>query len=179
LEIEPLRDSLLDVAGKLSLDRPEGIQVAGIGGKSKQSQVRSLLAFDSPYRTVYLPVLRDALPEQFLTFDFPNPCLLAGQREVTTVAPQALFFLNGDFVVECAEGAAKRLLEYAPEDDAERIQWAYHRAFGRPADPREVADALALVRGLEPATSDSNPDLYRWSVLLQSLFASAEFRYLR
>jgi hypothetical protein len=76
LEFEPLRDTLLDVAGRLSTERPEGIQVAGIGGKSRQSQVSSLLPIDSRYRTVYLPVLRAHLPDEFTLFDFPDPCLL-------------------------------------------------------------------------------------------------------
>ncbi|MDX1947799.1 MAG: DUF1549 and DUF1553 domain-containing protein [Pirellulaceae bacterium] len=179
LEIEPLRDSLLDLSGRLSLDRPEGIQIAGIGGKSKQSQVRGLLTFSSAYRTVYLPVVRAGLPEEFGTFDFPDPCLLAGRREVTTVAPQALFFLNGDFVTDCSQGAAERLLEYAPEDDAGRVDWAYRRAFARPATPAEVVAAIKLVRGLQPDASERDPGHYRWSTFLQALMASAEFRYVR
>ena len=33
------------------------------------------------------------------TFDFPEPSETHGAREVTTVAPQALFLMNNDFVM--------------------------------------------------------------------------------
>lgn len=179
LEIEPLRDALLEVSGRLILDPPTGVQVAGIGGKSSQSQVRSLLPFSSGFRTVYLPVLRAKLPDEFTTFDFPDPCLLQGQRDVTTVAPQALFFLNSDFVVGCARDSAERMLSAAPADDAARVDWIYRRCFGRPADAAEGAEAIRLVHALEPGDSARDEELYRWSALVQALFASAEFRYLR
>jgi len=175
LEWEPLRDSLLEVSGQLISDRPEGIQVMGIGGKSRQSQVASLLPVDSPYRTVYLPVLRDKLSEEYSLFDFPNPCLLQGQREVTTVAPQALFFMNGDFVVGCARETAEQLLSTAGPTDAQRAAWAYQRVLRRPPTDEETADAAALVTSLDRDLSDA----YRWSALIQALFATADFRYVR
>jgi hypothetical protein len=179
LEIEPLRDALLEIALRLELEPPTGIQIAGIGGKSPQSQVRSLLRFDSPYRTVYLPVIRAKVPEEFATFDFPDPCLLQGQREVTTVAPQALFFLNSDFVVKCARDTAGRLLATDLPDDRARVDWIYRRCFARPAEASETTAAMKLIRDLQPAVDDRDAELYRWAVLIQALFASAEFRYLR
>ena len=87
LEFEPVRDAMLAVAGRLTFQRPAGIQVAGRGGKGRWGVTRSLLSIHSPYRTVYLPVLRSLLPEMYHTFDFPNPTQVKGQREVTTVAP--------------------------------------------------------------------------------------------
>ncbi|HEX5104315.1 MAG TPA: DUF1549 and DUF1553 domain-containing protein, partial [Pirellulaceae bacterium] len=179
LELEPLRDSLLAVAGRLTTERPAGIQVAGIGGKSRLSQVASLLPLDSPYRTVYLPVIRSGLPEEYGTFDFPDPCLLQGQREVTTVAPQALFFLNGDFVVRSAREAAGELLESGPTSDDQRVTWAYQRVLQRPPTADETAEAIKLIHGLEPDAGERDPVRYRWSALIQALLCSAEFRYLR
>ena len=178
LELEPLRDTMLLVAGRLEFDRPEGIQVAGIGGKSRQSQVSSLLPFSSPYRTVYLPVIRARLPEEYGTFDFPDPCLLLGQREVTTVAPQALFFMNSDFVTDCARDASRKLLE-SDSSDAERVAAAYWSVLRRRPTAEETADALQLIRDLRPDSSVGDAELYRWSALIQALFATAEFRYVR
>ncbi|WP_254513023.1 DUF1549 and DUF1553 domain-containing protein [Anatilimnocola floriformis] len=177
LEIEPLRDSLLEIAGRLELDPPAGIQIAGIGGKSPQSQVRSLLPFSSNYRSAYLPVIRAKLPEELTTFDFPDPCLLQGQREVTTVAPQALFFLNSDFVVECAHDTARRMLDLNLKDEQAHIDWIYRRCFARPATAAEEKAALKLVHELQPSARDA--ETYRWTALIQALFATAEFRYLR
>jgi hypothetical protein len=177
LEVEVIRDGLLDAAGRLGPSRPEGIQVAGTGGKGKQGVVRSLLPIDAPYRTVYLPVIRSLVPELHDTFDFPDPCQIQGERQVTTVAPQALFFLNSDLVRDSAQGAARRLLADVV-NDGERVQAAYVRLLGRPATPDESRDAMELLGGLQPESGAGDPRLYRWTVLIQALMASAAFRYV-
>ncbi|MCS6849842.1 MAG: DUF1549 and DUF1553 domain-containing protein, partial [Gemmataceae bacterium] len=174
LEFEPLRDSMLVAAGRLSFQRPEGIPVSGIGGRGRSAATVSLLPLDSPYRTVYLPVLRSLLPEAYGTFDFPDPCQVKGRREVTTVAPQALYFLNNDFCVACARGAAERLLAEPGLDDAGRVRLAYRRLLGRPPQLDELADALELLREVS-APSPAQ----KWAVLVQGLMATAEFRYVR
>jgi hypothetical protein len=176
LEVEALRDSLLDVAGRLEIDRPEGINVAGTGGKGRWGVTRSLLGVESPYRTVYLPVLRSQLPDLYTTFDFPDPSQIQGQREVTTVAPQALFLLNGDLTVDCARDAARIVLDGEATTDAARGQAAYLRILGRPATDDEERDAVAFLAALDPEGSQRDPVLYRWTALVQALLATAEFR---
>jgi hypothetical protein len=141
--------------------------------------VASLLPFDAPYRTIYLPVVRSGLAEEYGTFDFPDPCLLQGQREVTTVAPQALFFMNGDFVVRSSREAAEKLLAVELADDQARVAWVYDRALQRHPTPDEAAGAVNFIRRLQPDPNERNPDRYRWAVLIQSLVSTAEFRYLR
>jgi hypothetical protein len=179
LEWEAIRDSLLFASGRLTFERPDGIQVAGTGGKARGASTYSRLGLDEPYRTVYLPVLRSLLPAEYSTFDFPDPHQIMGQREVTTVAPQALFFMNSDFVAECAGGTAERLLRENSLEDAQRVGLAYLRLLGRvPADD-ETADALALLRDLNPPASARSAEYYRWSTLIQALMSSAEFRYVR
>jgi hypothetical protein len=128
---------------------------------------------------VYLPVLRSLLPEEFSTFDFPDPHQIVGQREVTTVAPQALFFLNSEFVEQCARGAAERLLDEEGLADSQRIRVAYLRIVGREPDVDEVDAAVALLAQLQPPPSTNAPQHYRWAVLVQALMSSAEFRYVR
>jgi hypothetical protein len=222
LEFEPLRDTMLVVAGQIARpdvslspvvhdgantsstrqrvhsvlagspaqptkawtptvdrsSRPYGIQVAGMGGKGRGGVVRSLLSVRSPYRTVYLPVLRSLVPEAYSTFDFPDPCQLTGERQVTTVAPQALFFMNNDFVAECATDAARRLLEERELDTHERIRLAYFRLLGRPASEDDIEAALVLLESLQPDRDERHPELYRWTTLVQGLMASGEFRYV-
>jgi uncharacterized protein DUF1549/uncharacterized protein DUF1553 len=157
LELEPLRDTLLQLAGKLRLDRPEGIQVAGTGGKGRHGLTRGLLGIDEPYRTIYLPVVRDNVPELFSTFDFPGPTQIKGQRDVTTVAPQALFFMNNEFVEEVAGEIATQ----AKND----VKSAYRLVLNREPSNEELSDAEALKSelGLE--------------ALVQALLGTAEFRY--
>ena len=178
LEWEALRDSLLLASGRLTFDRPDGIQVAGIGGKARGSSTYSLLSVNAPYRTVYLPVLRSLLPEEYSTFDFPDPHQITGQREVTTVAPQALFFMNSDFVTECARGAATQLLKDETADSP-RVRLAYLRLLGREPNPEDVSDSLTLLRDLHPPASLRSPEQYRWTTLIQALMSSAEFRHVR
>ncbi|MCB1224203.1 MAG: DUF1549 domain-containing protein [Verrucomicrobiales bacterium] len=157
LELEPLRDTLLHLAGRLSLERPEGIQVAGTGGKGRHGQTRSLLSVEDTWRTIYLPVVRDNLPEFFSTFDFPGPTQIKGQRDVTTVAPQALFFMNNPTVTELSAAISERI-----GDDIGEI---YQELLGRDPSPEEKDEAEDLKRTLG------------MEALVQALIATAEFRY--
>ncbi|WP_395736658.1 DUF1549 and DUF1553 domain-containing protein [Prosthecobacter sp.] len=158
LELEPLRDTLLQLSGKLTLDRPEGIQVAGTGGKGRHGLTRGLLGIEEPYRTIYLPVVRDNVPELFSTFDFPGPTQIKGQRDVTTVAPQALFFMNNEFV----EGGAGEVAEKAKGD----VKAVYRLVLNREPSGEELSDAEALKREVGLAA------------LVQALLGTAEFRYV-
>ena len=51
-------------------------------------------------RSVYLPMYRSALPEVLEAFDAADPDFVTGDRDVTTVAPQALFMMNSPFVID-------------------------------------------------------------------------------
>jgi hypothetical protein len=177
LEVEAIHDAMFFVAGTLTFDRPEGTQVAGYGSKGRETWLRSLTPDDAPYRMVYLPALRSKLTPMHETFDFPDPSQIKGQREVTTVAPQALFFLNGDMAVSRAREAAERLLNEDHKDDAARVQAAYLRVLGRRAEADEVRDALEMMKTLE-AEGTRDAKLYRWAALVQALMTSAEFRYV-
>ncbi|HEY2840495.1 MAG TPA: DUF1553 domain-containing protein, partial [Pirellulales bacterium] len=103
LEAECLRDAMLSISGQLSDEA---------GGATIPPGVAS--DFDyvdrGARRSVYVPVLRNAIPEIFEAFDFPDPSLVAGSRNASTVAPQALFLMNHTFVRAQAEAAARRLL---------------------------------------------------------------------
>ena len=114
------------------------------------------------------------MPELHNTFDFPDPCGVMGQREVTTVAPQALFFMNSRLVADCAGQAADRLLAEPGLTEAERVRQAYRLVLSRPPAEAEVNDALALLGEL-----GSSSDRERWATFVQALLASAEFRYVR
>jgi len=178
MEVEEIRDSLLWLRGDLKFDRPAGIQMAGFGGKGREARTRSLLAETEPYRTIYLPVPRAMLPEMHQLFDFPEPSQIRGEREITTVTPQALFMMNSRFVAEAADGAAKALLEEKGDDTA-RIRIAYLRALGRQPDKQETDTALAFLHGEKFSAAKTINDPYTWAMFVQSLMASAEFRYLK
>ncbi len=93
-----------------------------------------------------------------------------GRRNASTVAPQALFFLNNPFVVEQSRHAAARLLA-GVHGDEERIERLYRLALGRLPEEgeRRVARRFLGGRAGDPAA--------QWSILFQAVFASADFRY--
>src|SRR5204863_4348732 len=150
IEMEPLRDTLFFLGGTLKFERPEGIQVAGFGGKGRASWARSLMPETTPVRAIYLPVLRSGLPSMHELFDFPDPTQIKGQRKVTTVSSQALFMMNNATVEEAARGLAESVLGVKGKDDAARIELAWLRTFGRRPSAEESADAkqfLGSIRG--------------------------------
>ncbi|OYW19953.1 MAG: hypothetical protein B7Z55_08000 [Planctomycetales bacterium 12-60-4] len=173
LEVEALRDSMLSVAGRLTFDRPDGIQVAGTGGKGRWGVTRSLLDIDAPCRTVYLPVLRSLVPEMYSTFDFPDPNQINGRRDVTTVAPQTLFLMNSDFSARTASATAERVLADV-RDNEERVRVLYLRLLGRLPDRNEIRGALDFLNQLSANTSERS----RWATLTQALMICGEFRTL-
>lgn len=169
LEAECLRDTILSVSGELQ---------PGTGGSTIAPGSTADYAYNhtSKQRSVYLPVLRNALPELFEVFDFPDTSRVTGQRNVTTVAPQSLFLLNHPFVMEQARHFAGRLLDKSELDDRARVKEAYGLAFCRQPREGELRVALRYLGG--PTAGSRGEQLQAWAQLCHSIFASLDFRYL-
>jgi hypothetical protein len=120
---------------------------------------------------VYTPVFRNSLPELFEVFDFADPSVPTGCRNVSTAAPQALFLMNHPFVLEQARNAARRVLAEPAKDDRERIRRAYRLTLGRPPSPGEARLAEKFLAG-----SERREDA--WAQMFQVLFACVDFRYV-
>jgi Protein of unknown function (DUF1553)/Protein of unknown function (DUF1549)/Planctomycete cytochrome C len=184
LEAESIRDSVLYVAGNLDLKRPEGsLTQTIVGGEiGRQAKTTGLLQ-EVTYRSAYLPVVRGLVPEFLNLFDVADPELVTGQRDVTTVAPQALYMMNNPVVLQQAEAIAQRLLQDSRlADDATRVDSLFRLLLGRPADKQLQADMLAFVNNYEiTLPKDAKPDVRRleaWTTACHTLLASAEFRYV-
>jgi cytochrome c553 len=169
VEMEVLRDVLLQVSGQLSLERPVGVPLAGTGGKGNSGRTRGLIGVESPYRTVYLPVLRDLLTPMHEVWDFPNPTQIKGQREVTTVPAQGLFMLNNAFVMEAAERFAEQLQESGTSEDA-RLTKLYEVLLCRQPEAEELKDAKELLGELGGGGEGL-------AGLVQAVMGGVEFRY--
>ena len=113
----------------------------------------------SRHRSVYLPVLRDRLPDVLDLFDFAEPSLVTGDRETTNVPVQALYLMNSPFVQARAEGLADRLLREA-DDDESRIRRAFLLCFSRaPAADETKMAASFFARGRRsPGTTRTGVD---------------------
>ncbi|MCZ2342559.1 MAG: DUF1553 domain-containing protein [Bacteroidales bacterium] len=158
---EAIRDKILSLSGQLDLTA---------GGRSFPANLASDYGFqaETNQRSVYLPVFRGAMPELVAVFDAADPSLVTGNRNTSTIAPQALYFMNHAFIIEQARLAAVSLLK----QDGNPTDRAYRLTLGRLPTDRERS---VIARFLE-TQSDSKE---AWSAILQSLIASAEFRMIR
>lgn len=168
LDAECLRDALLAVSGQLELCA---------GGKTLRPGVSADYGYahNERCRSVYVPVLRNALPEVFKVFDFADPSTVTGQRPMSTTPQQALFFMNDPFVLMCAQHAAQQLLSRDGFDDEARVDLSFRIALGRRPGPAERQHALEFIHSAKEAGMSG---VDAWSQLWQSLFGSLDFRYL-
>ncbi len=183
LDAEAIRDAILAVGGQLDLQRPPGSLTQEVSGGEIGRRAR-LEALKKPvtFRSAYLPLVRGLVPEFLTIFDVADPELVVGQRDVTTVATQALYMMNSPFVQEQAASAAERILAEPAANEAARLDLAFRLAFGRLPGQQERQSALTFLRDFEQSLESNKPLAEKrraaWSALCQSLFASAEFRYV-
>jgi hypothetical protein len=152
LEVEAIHDSIFAASGKLDLEK---------GSKSR--------------RAIYKKLDRNKIPEMFDVFDFPNPNLVSGVRNASTVPTQALFLLNNAFVINEAKAAAERMLTNKNLDFEERLTLAYKTTLGR--IPRKNEKSLAIKYLQQHDNDPDNPEV--WAGIFQSLYACVDFRYLK
>ncbi|MFA6545980.1 MAG: DUF1553 domain-containing protein, partial [Limisphaerales bacterium] len=192
LDAEGIRDAMLHVSGRLNLKPPVASVVLTMGdqpidGPNRMGMGDAQLNADTTHRSVYLPIVRDKVPEVLALFDFAEPSLVTGKRESTSVPVQALFLLNSEFVAEQAGAIASRLLRWQPQgvssDETaqfkERVNVACWLAFTRPPKASELQAATDFFNKFTGGKSAS-PALQAaaWTSYCRALFASAEFRQL-
>ncbi len=202
LDAECIRDAMLSVAGTLDLHAPVGSLVARAGdgpiggprfrGISEESIVNAI----GNFRSVYLPVPRDVLPDALDAFDFAENSLVAGSRETTNVPSQALYLLNSPTVTTQAQKLAQRILGAYPGGPNggaaanldQRVAQAYWLTLCRAPDAAERQVATVFFSQFPsnrskgdtstPALRDAADVLAAWTSFCRALFATAEFRYL-
>ena len=170
LDAEALRDTMLSVGGTLKLE---------MGGATFPASLKTDVGFqfEAPRRSVYVPVFRSSLPELFEVFDFANSSLVTGRRTLSTVAPQALFMMNHPFVRTQAKLAAERLLGDSQPKEEDRIDHAYLRILGRHATVAEIALSQKFLKSVIDTTEKGQSEA--WTQMVQSLFSTIDFRYVR
>jgi hypothetical protein len=187
LGAEQVRDAILAVSGQLDLKPPVGSAVGRTGdGPSVQRRPGGEGlggAINDPtdtHRSVYLPMVRDNLPEVLALFDAADPSLISSDRPQTTVASQGLFLLNNTLVIRAADLLTRRILECGTLE--ERVTLAYELCYGRGPVPQDIGRAREFLEASrrqretngQAVRSDDRED---WSAFCQALLASAEFLY--
>ncbi|MDX1951580.1 MAG: PSD1 and planctomycete cytochrome C domain-containing protein [Verrucomicrobiota bacterium] len=132
LELEPMRDTLLALSGKLE---------ARSGGQPVE-------LWERPYpgrRTVYGFIERQNLPGVFRTFDFASPDTTSPQRFSTTVPQQALFMVNSPFTIEQSRALVTRPEIASAAAPAEKVKSLYQIVFQREPEQAEISLGLKFV----------------------------------
>jgi hypothetical protein len=157
LEAEAIRDALLMAAGSLD---------PALGGAATDN-------LNTRRRSLYVQTARWDRSNFSTLFDAANPDASNEKRNVSTVAPQALFLLNHEFVLDQANHLADRLIREEPRSDLARIQRAFELLFARPASDEEIRLARQILA--RPGNGGAHA---AWRDLAHVLLCSNEFVYL-
>ena len=172
LEAEVIRDALLAVTGQLvskvsgpstrvSLDR-EGKAVLGGDGAAKAC------------RSVFVEVQRSVPLDMLATFDQPAMTPNCNARRHTTVATQALWFLNDNELI----GHTRRLAEsFGDADRRQKLSELYQRLFAIAPSSRELEICDTFLTEQEKHFQKS-PEIQALASLCQVLLASNRFLYV-
>jgi hypothetical protein len=193
LDAESLRDAILTSAGQL--DRRLGgpsfkptISPEALEGLSRKSAAWvASPAHEQLRRAIYIYSQRSLLSPLLTTFDFADTTLPCGQRDVSTVAPQALALLNNPFLHEQSLKLARNLTDGdpraldAPAAMDDRLRSLWRATLGRA--PTEQEQQLARTFLLEQLSRTDKTEpllaaLRAWAALGQVLLNSNEFMYI-
>ena len=174
---ETIRDSILAVAGKLDREPRQSVveQLGMYAIQTSGSRHESLGKTEElRQRSIYMPIVRGAVPPSLAVFDLPNPDMVTGTRSVTTVPAQALFMMNSPFVREMAEMVAYRL-NGQDLKLTDIIKQLYLLILIREADTGDIAIANEYIEELVKTGRSQKQAI---ASFVQVLFSSTEFRFI-
>ncbi|MEO0415376.1 MAG: PSD1 and planctomycete cytochrome C domain-containing protein, partial [Verrucomicrobiota bacterium] len=164
LTAEELRDSVLQSCDQINKNKVEGVVPA--------SQLLT-----SHHRSVYLPVQREeGLHPLLEVFDFADPNLSTGRRNVTNLPTQSLYLLNSEFIQQKAKNTAEAALAREKLTDPERLDFLAKQIYSRPLTDKETSFCM---QQLEQAQNKATDRLEAWSIIAHALYCSPDFRFLK
>lgn len=189
LDAESTRDAIMYVAGQLA-DATTGPSVPVtadqegkivIGKRQErnglQTGVDGTSASDSR-RSIFVQARRDQQLNMLQTFDQPEMNPNCGLRPETTVATQALWFLNDGNIVELSQHLARRAFQQKV-DDTTRIRFVFRLLFAAEPSAVELHACRAFLQEQQQHFVDAaQPQQQSLAVLCQTLCASNRFLYI-
>ncbi|MEW6302914.1 MAG: DUF1553 domain-containing protein [Verrucomicrobiota bacterium] len=158
LQAEEIRDAMLAVSGKLNpklcgkpvpvMEDEVGQVVVGIDTNDSAGRPSGKfipLKGEEFRRSLYVQVRRSKPLGMLESFDAPVMEPNCENRNASTVAPQSLMLMNGEFTLEQARFLAARVAQEAGKDAAAQVQRAWHLAFARPASAAEAKQAVEFM----------------------------------
>jgi len=184
LQGEAIRDAMLMLSGRLDLQHyGPSIPVhmtAFMQGRGKPKKSGPLDG--NGRRSIYISLRRNFLSPMMLAFDAPQPTEPMGRRTVSNGPAQALILMNDPFVIEQAQGFAKRILASAEEIE-QAIYQLYEEALSRSPRAEETAAAKQFlaqqIRAYEGDPKDGLLHEAAWGDLCHTIFNTKEFIYLK
>ncbi len=181
LDAECLRDAMLAASGQLKTDfgGPNVSDAKAVD--SNDQRVQNLeygFSFSDTRRSVYTAAFRNVRHPLFEVFDFADINQQIGQRSNSTVATQALFLMNHPQVIEQARLAADLVMAVSGNID-HQITHAYQRSLSRAPLPKERELARDYLEASVSGNASESDRRDAWARLIQTLWATPEFRFIR
>jgi hypothetical protein len=190
MEVEPLCDSMLAASGQLNRQMfgpsmyPAVPRQALEGHSDPNAIWKPFDERDASRRTVYAFIKRSLVVPLLEVLDLCDTVRSSAQRNVTSVAPQALTLMNGDFVNRQCQHFAKRLEKEAGSAPKDQVGLAWRLALCREPTDVEVTATLEFLDSETKAQQLATPALTefegRHRALVQmcrAIFNLNEFAY--
>ncbi len=158
LEAESLWDAIHAVAGTLNLKmggRPVMPPLAAEELTDKAFWVTNADPQEHTRRGLYILVRRNFRFPLFDIFDAPVNAVSCAGRDVSTVAPQALWLMNNKTAFGQSQAFGARLLREAGNKPESWIDRGWRLALGRHPTSEEMREALALLATLEHTSANA------------------------
>jgi hypothetical protein len=151
LDGDSIRDNILATSGTLNLKMGGMGIIPPLSKEELQAARMPNLWPPNPdpaehnRRTIYLQMKRSLTLPMLQTFDAPDTATSCPRRDASTVAPQALTLMNGDFSIAQADKFAVRLKKESGDAPEALVDNSWRIAFGRAPSPVERKTALAYL----------------------------------
>jgi hypothetical protein len=178
LDAESIRDAMLAVSGSLDRTRPGRHPFPPIETWRWTQHDAFKTVFPSSHRSVYLMTQRLLKHPYLAIFDGPDTNSSTDVRSRSTVPLQALYLMNNLFVLDNAEGLARRLIAGSTDPDS-RIAFGCELAWGRPPTTPDLERARRFLRDASAAGEPGKTlELAAWTSLAKVLLTANEFLYI-
>ncbi|MEL6107689.1 MAG: DUF1553 domain-containing protein [Planctomycetota bacterium] len=173
LDAEAIRDTMLLVSGELDTSPMNQAHPFPPRNKWTFTQHHPFKdAYQSHRRSVYLMTKRLTADQYFQTFDGPDRNVCTQSRDQSITALQALYFVNNEFLHDCAEALAGRLTGDLPtEQNVERLLESILQRRPTPQERQWLMEHYL-------ATRRQTTEAEAWASLSRSLFRLNEFLYI-
>jgi hypothetical protein len=197
LDAEVLRDAWLAVSERIDLAFGGAALMTGDAEYVTNDQSADQARYQSTRRSLYLPIIRNAMYGYFGAFDYNDPSVPIDVRPETVSAPQALFLMNSEVVIDSAKALADLAAKAEPTHEGARLEFVWRRVLGRTPSATERQRAIEFLRetrqrddetaqptagqtgeAVAAANDARELDALAWSGLCHALLVSNEFLYV-